>query len=727
MISAVYDRFLGFNAGAKRESGAYYIPMFLADVVVEQAWDELSEKQKTTGRYVDPSCGSGIFLVRLFDKMVEKWRHDHNNQQPSWPSLLAILKRIHGFDIKKESIRVSAFSLYIALLEKSRPAEILKLMEKGRLLPKLCGETLLVSDFFDVPAEGYQYALVIGNPPWVSRRGEQKSAAAWCNENQRTMPGQEIAWGFAWKALSHCDNEGVIALLLKATSFLSNHSSTFLNARKQWLENIHILRVINFADMRFQLFDGGDAPTALLLYKPPKDEIGNYRFDYWVPKADLNLKTKRLLTLSSIDKATLPIHAVIEDQLLLKRRMWMQTPDAKLFKYLSHLPKLGNKVVTYQVSKKKGFDLTDKWIIGQGFNPAQEHKINEKNTSSGILTEIPHLAASMFRSVVMPSIKTEPWKTKVVYRRNFEAGYKSPHILVMQGVNSKNGRLRASYCTQDLSFRTSVQAIKFDVQDIRYAKFLTLILNSSLTAWMLFHNSSITGMERDKVPQSELLEIPYPLPEETSDKGKAVKALNDGVILMDKLLSHRDALLQTEISEYMNEIDNIVYRYFDLDEMDIMIIEDTLNHFFPSMQSRANSKNIPSLWINTVEHDWKLYGEHLSKALTQWLSGSSRAVTELVGSSSDLAVIGILLTEDSTIPAFQSKHNQNMDLILSKIWDALPFKLPGNFQLIPDLRVFIDDVLYLVKPRKRRFWLGSTALADAAAIATELLSQQSRK
>ena len=367
LISAVYDRFLGFNAGAKRESGAYYTPMFLADVVVEQAWDELTEKQKMTGRYVDPSCGSGIFLVRLFDKMVEQWRNNHNNQQPSWPSLLAILKRIHGFDIKKESIRVSAFSLYIALLEKSRPAEILKLMEKGRLLPKLCGETLLVSDFFEVPAEGNQYALVIGNPPWVSRRGEQKSAAIWCNENQHTMPGQEIAWGFAWKALSHCDTEGVIALLLKATSFLTSQNSTFVRERKKWLENTHILRVINFADMRFQLFDGGDAPTALMLYKPLKDEAGNYRFDYWVPKADLNLKTKRLLTLSSVDKATLPIHAVIDDQLLLKRRMWMQTPDAKLFQYLNHLPKLGNKVVTYQISKKKGFDLTGKWIIGQGF------------------------------------------------------------------------------------------------------------------------------------------------------------------------------------------------------------------------------------------------------------------------------------------------------------------------------------------------------------------------
>ncbi len=603
-------------------------------------------------------------------------------------------------------------------------------MEKGRLLPKLCGETLLVSDFFDVPAEGNQYALVIGNPPWVSRRGEQISASTWCKENKRTMPGQEIAWGFAWKALSHCDNEGVIALLLKATSFLSNHSSTFLNARKQWMENIHLTRIINFADIRFQLFDGGNAPTALIVYRLSKNENENYRFDYWVPKADLNLKTKRLLTLSSIDKASLPIQNVKEDHLLLKRRMWMQTPDTKLFQYLVYLPTLGEKLITYQTSKKKEANLSRAWIIGQGFIPAQEDKMADsayKTTQSKYVERIPHLQTNMFREIVMPTVEMQSWHTDVVYRRGFEKGFNAPHILIPQGIDSREGRLRASYCAQDLTFRDSIQAISFSKDDDQLAKFLTVLLNSSLTAWFLFHHSSNTGMERGKVHQEQLLDIPFPLREDMGDTKIVQDAFNDAVKLIDRLLSQQDELLQNDVSSYMEEIDNIIYRYFGLDETDILIIEDTLHTIIPGMQPRAKTKNIPSLWINTAERDWELYGEYLSKSLTEWLSGSSRAVTELVGSSSDLAVIGIHLTEDSTIPAFQSKPNQNMDLILRKIWKALPSKLPGNFQLIPDLRVFIDDVLYLVKPRKRRFWLGSTALADAAAIATELLSQQSRK
>ncbi|MCU7940860.1 MAG: SAM-dependent methyltransferase [gamma proteobacterium symbiont of Bathyaustriella thionipta] len=218
LISAVYDRFLGFEPVTKRESGAYYTPMFLADLVTEQAWAELSDKQKSHGSYVDPPCGSGIFLVRLFEKMIDEWKENHRDQCPTWPALLAMLRRLHGFDIKKESIRVAAFSLYIALLENTRPAEILALMRKGCLLPKLCGETLNSIDFFEIPSEKYQYDLVIGNPPWVSRRGVQKSAEQWCKDNHYRMPAKEIAWGFAWKALVHANKSGVVALLLKATS-----------------------------------------------------------------------------------------------------------------------------------------------------------------------------------------------------------------------------------------------------------------------------------------------------------------------------------------------------------------------------------------------------------------------------------------------------------------------------------------------------------------------------
>jgi hypothetical protein len=50
---------------------------------------------------------------------------------------------------------------------------------------------------------------------------------------------------------------------------------------------------------------------------------------------------------------------------------------------------------------------------------------------------------------------------------------------------------------------------------------------------------------------------------------------------------------------------------------------------------------------------------------------------------------------------------------LARIMQHIHQPLDGNFQLMPDLRVFIDKSLYLVKPMQRRFWLRSAALSDA--------------
>jgi hypothetical protein len=139
------------------------------------------------------------------------------------------------------------------------------------------------------------------------------------------------------------------------------------------------------------------------------------------------------------------------------------------------------------------------------------------------------------------------------------------------------------------------------------------------------------------------------------------------------------------------------------------------------MQPRAHSRSIPSLWKNTTENDWKNYAHHLSSGLSNWINKPYHAITELTGFSSDLVVMGVRLTDNSEAKIFSNNRELDIDHILPLIWKSMPEQLPGNFQLIPDLRIFIDDVLYLVKPRKRRFWLGSTALADADAIAADLL------
>ncbi len=69
-ISAIYERFL--NASDEKQ-GAFYTPRFLAEVVLDTA---LEGTGSLIGkRYLDPACGSGIFLVGLFNRIAEEWKH----------------------------------------------------------------------------------------------------------------------------------------------------------------------------------------------------------------------------------------------------------------------------------------------------------------------------------------------------------------------------------------------------------------------------------------------------------------------------------------------------------------------------------------------------------------------------------------------------------------------------------------------------------------------------
>lgn len=119
------------------------------------------------------------------------------------------------------------------------------------------------------------------------------------------MPDREDAWAFVWKTLRHLSADGLTALLLPAMGFLHNISETSLAARKLLIRTTRILRIINFADLRFQLFDGPIRPTALLIFALGQETFADYHFDYWAPKADLNLQIKRTITLSSADRVVM--------------------------------------------------------------------------------------------------------------------------------------------------------------------------------------------------------------------------------------------------------------------------------------------------------------------------------------------------------------------------------------------------------------------------------------
>ena len=77
-ISAIYEHFLqAEDPEGKRQAGAFYTPRFLAEVTLDIALDGMDSLLDK--RFLDPACGSGIFLVGVFNRLAEEWKRQNPN------------------------------------------------------------------------------------------------------------------------------------------------------------------------------------------------------------------------------------------------------------------------------------------------------------------------------------------------------------------------------------------------------------------------------------------------------------------------------------------------------------------------------------------------------------------------------------------------------------------------------------------------------------------------
>lgn len=241
ILGSIYERFLGKvivttdkraklveKPEVRKAGGVYYTPEYVVRYIVEntvgQQISGKTPKQIAEMRFADISCGSGSFLLGVFDTLL-RYHTGWYNSQPEKDRIRyaknecvahedgtlhltlsrrreILLNNIFGVDIDSQATEVAQLSLYLKLLEEETTATARNYqLEMGiALLPSLgkniaCGNSLIGTDIlegengelFDIEDDerrrlnpmDFQYAFrdvfkkgggfdaIVGNPPYV--------------------------------------------------------------------------------------------------------------------------------------------------------------------------------------------------------------------------------------------------------------------------------------------------------------------------------------------------------------------------------------------------------------------------------------------------------------------------------------------------------------------------------------------------------------------------------
>lgn len=267
VLSHIYQHF------AQKGEGAVFTPPIVANLMLDYAmpFQHLTQAEKI----FDPTCGSGIFLVGAFRRMVQFWRSKHDWKQPDVATLKNILRRgIFGIELQEEAIHLTAFSLALAICDVLQPNVIWKELR----FDKLVGTNLLVGDFFEqvrtlqakFKTDGF--TVVVGNPPFRSKLTQAARKYRHQGKSSVAIPDNQMAYFIAEQSAQLLRDGGRLCLI-QPHGFLYNDKARAF--QRNFIATNQLEAVFDFTSIR-NLYDGADPKTIAILATNQKPSPENW-------------------------------------------------------------------------------------------------------------------------------------------------------------------------------------------------------------------------------------------------------------------------------------------------------------------------------------------------------------------------------------------------------------------------------------------------------------------
>lgn len=251
-------------------------------------YSELQEKvQKIT--VLDPACGSGAFLVKVFDFLLDKNKEISKKLEDLWVNqgfmaleshFKSILQNnIYWVDLNDESVEITKLSLW------------LKTAQKGKKLANLdgnikCGNSLIddpevggdkafawETEFKEIFADG-GFDVIVGNPPYVPAEWIDNLSKSYLDKKFESAEWRINLYVIFYELGLKLLKKGGFLWYITPYTLLKN--KYYFHLRKYILNNTMIRELIDFQN--FKIFEDAVVDSIVLIIE--KNITQNYNFSF---------------------------------------------------------------------------------------------------------------------------------------------------------------------------------------------------------------------------------------------------------------------------------------------------------------------------------------------------------------------------------------------------------------------------------------------------------------
>jgi SAM-dependent methyltransferase len=701
LISSIYERFIyADDPKLAKERGTHYTPVNLVDLVFSQVFDDslfskpLNEKPKV----LDLACGSGVFLVDAFRRLVAR-RVAHGKEILSRTLVRDVLsKQLYGVDLEETAIEIAAFSLCLTAFELDPSPDSIRQL---KFRESLKGTNLFVGDAFQNVGfserpefKQKQFSIVVGNPPWKKTSGSKSSAETSAKSHIQFCESVDppinlgfrspIDQAFIWRSQHFCNPGGRIGLIVDAKNFFSPQPQSQL-AKRDLFGRMRPRILLNLSSHHNkELFPSAEQPAMIFVAENSKAAVND---EVTIASTERSERFRR--------------HGIVE--------MFIERVNSLSFKNIVHhdyLLKLATNGGPRDFAIIKGLyhdfstvgDVLGSW--GTALMPGyQGRELGDEVPSEMIGMRM--LEDRPLRLLYQSTVGFPRFAYKSMRWPRDPQSYIAPLTLIPQGL--VGNRLVATTFDEDVVYSCSYSGIP--VSEAYRADVLACYFNSSLAAYSFLHTASRFGVDRQISPQIDFERLPF---RDFDRKEDAVKA-------MLKLVAQSKR--GEEFTDYKS-LDDAVFDFFELETWQREYVSDVVDFDMDFVRNGSSSIGCESAAIP----DLTTYAETVRDEICHSIGDQSLNVTaDIIDGLEDVRAV-VIRFDESRRRKVKAIERQDFDYS-GRLADLLHAPLTSTFQLRRALVVFDGDRCIIVKLAEKRFWTRARAYDDADTILAELVRQ----